>query len=70
MLQNLLAKVAQEKTNLDYTPNDPIKFAQQEAGLKAQIMVLGYLIDQHANAIEEVIVEKQSASQGQSNSQS
>jgi len=45
VLHNLRSSYAEEKIALDYDPEHPTHFAQQEAGLKAQIQLITYLID-------------------------
>jgi hypothetical protein len=44
VIQNQIASVATQKINLEFTPSDPLKFAQQEAGLRGQIEALSYLL--------------------------
>jgi hypothetical protein len=44
VIQNQIASVATQKINLQYTPADPLGFAQQEAHLRGQIDALNYLL--------------------------
>lgn len=44
VIQNQIAQVAAQKINLEFTPNDPLKFAQEEASLKGQMQALEYLL--------------------------
>ena len=45
VLHNHLAAYAEQKIALDYTPEHPLIFAQDEASLKAKIELLNYLIE-------------------------
>ncbi len=44
VIQNLLAKAAEEKINLTYTPESKEIFLQQEASLKGQMDILRFLL--------------------------
>lgn len=50
VLQNLRASIAEEKLNLQFTPNDVLAFTQQEAYLKGQLDILAYLLANHEEA--------------------
>lgn len=50
VLQNLRADTAEEKLNLEFTPNDVHSFTQSEAYLKGQLDMLNYLIETSATA--------------------
>ncbi len=45
VIQNQLARVAEEKLALDFDPANPITYAQQEAYMKGQMDLLLYIID-------------------------
>jgi len=45
VIQNLRASIAEQKLNLEFTPNDVLSFTQQEAFLKGQLDILQHLID-------------------------
>jgi hypothetical protein len=45
LFQNLLAEAAESRLALDYSPEKPLEFAQNEAFLKGQIQLLKYLLD-------------------------
>lgn len=45
VLQNKKAEIAEQRLNLVFDPLNPQDFVQQEAFLKGQIEILGYLID-------------------------
>lgn len=44
VIQNLLAKAAEEKINLEYNPEAKERFLQQEASLKGQMDILRFLL--------------------------
>lgn len=44
VIQNQIASVATQKINLEFTPNDPLVFAQSEAHLRGQLDALNYLL--------------------------
>lgn len=44
VIQNQIAQVAAQKINLEFTPDNPLKFAQEEAALKGQMQALEYLL--------------------------
>ena len=46
VIQNLISEAASEKVALTYDPQNPLKFAQQEAELQGKIGVLQYLLAQ------------------------
>lgn len=45
VIQNLIAQCAEERLALMFDPVNPLKFAQQEAELKGQIIALTFLLD-------------------------
>jgi hypothetical protein len=47
-LQQEISICAEEKIALKFDPNDPVRFAQQEAELTGKIGILQYLLDQDA----------------------
>lgn len=49
-IQNLRCKIAEEKLNLTFTPNDVLSFTQQEAYLKGQLDILSHLLDLNEEA--------------------
>ena len=53
-LHNLLSSYAEEKIALDYDPEHPILFMQNEASLKAKIEVLTYIIEV-SNASQDIL---------------
>jgi hypothetical protein len=44
VIQNQIASVAIQKINLQYIPDTPLEFAQQEAHLRGQLDALNYLL--------------------------
>ena len=58
VIQNLLAKAAEEKIHLEFDVENPNKFIQQEASLKGQIDILNYLLDA-STASEEIIASQE-----------
>lgn len=44
-LQNLLAKASRDKIDIQFDPDKPLHFAQQEAFASGQIQLLRYLLD-------------------------
>ena len=54
VLQNAKAAVAEEKIHLEYDPENPLLFAQREAGLAGQLATYNYLIDSSAAAADEI----------------
>ena len=44
-LQKLIAEIANQKVALKFTPNDPVAYAQQEAELAGQLLILTHLLD-------------------------
>lgn len=44
LLQNELAMIANNRINLDFTPGDPTKFAQDEAFLKGQMSIIRVML--------------------------
>lgn len=44
VLQNLLSQLAEEKLNLEFTPNDVLSYTQQEAYLKGQMDVVKFIM--------------------------
>lgn len=53
VLQNLRVSIAEQKLNLEFTPNDVLSYAQQEAFLKGQLEILQYIIDSSASSTIE-----------------
>jgi len=45
VLQNQLAKCAEEKLSISFDPKDPMLFMQQEAYKRGQIDLLGWLLE-------------------------
>lgn len=45
VLKNMLADIAHQKINLEFTPNDVLGYAQSEAFLKGQLETVQFLID-------------------------
>jgi len=45
VIQNELARVAQQILSLTYEPRNPVKFAQDDAALKGQLAVFRWLLD-------------------------
>jgi len=58
VIQNLLAKAAEEKIHLEFDVKNPSKFIQEEASLKGQIDILNYLLDASA-ASQEIITNQE-----------
>jgi len=56
VLHNHLSSYAEEKIALDYDPEHPLLFAQDEASLKGKIELLQYLIDT-SNASLEILID-------------
>ena len=50
VIQNHLAKCAEEKLLLEYDPSNPSVFLQQEAYKRGQIDILTYLLDESSIA--------------------
>lgn len=44
-IQNLLAAASRDKLDVHYDPENPLKFAQQEAYISGQIHILRYILD-------------------------
>jgi hypothetical protein len=51
VIQNLKAQYVEEKLNLLFDPEHPLKYAQQEAYLSGQIDVLNYILSSHEEAL-------------------
>lgn len=49
-IQNLISQIAQEKLSLLYDPTNPLKFAQQEAELHGQMLILQQLVNNSNDA--------------------
>lgn len=45
VIQNLLAKAAEEKIHLEFDIDSPSKFIQQEASLQGQMAILNYMLE-------------------------
>jgi len=45
VLQNERAQVAESRLNVDFDPQNPVKFAQDEAFLKGQLSVYNLLLE-------------------------
>lgn len=54
VLQNNLARYAEERLALEYDPEHPTLFLQQEAEIKAQIQLLQFLLISSEIAEEEL----------------
>lgn len=44
VIQNELANIAEQRLNIDYDPEKPLAFVQQEAFLKGQISILRVML--------------------------
>lgn len=53
-LQNQLANAAEEKLRLDFDPNNPSRFIQQEASLRGQMDILTFLIEASESAADQL----------------
>ncbi len=49
-IQNQITKLAHERINLSFDPNNSSLFVQQDAALKGQVIALTYLLDLSALA--------------------
>lgn len=49
-IQNQISNLAEQRITLEYTPDAPMKFVQQDAALQGQIVALKYLIALSDNA--------------------
>ena len=45
VIQNLIATTAEDKLMLEFTPDKPLEFAQQEAYKRGQLDILRHLLD-------------------------
>lgn len=63
VLQNLRATVASEKLRLEFNPNNPGDFIQQEAYKRGQLDLLTYIIDEAIEANKIVNVPSQETPQ-------
>jgi len=54
VLRNAKAAIAEEKIHLEFNPNNPLEFAQREAGLAGQLATYNYLIDKSLAAADEI----------------
>lgn len=54
VLQNKLSEIAEEKINLEFTPDDAMSFVQQEAYKKGQLELIQYMIDSSEASAEEL----------------
>lgn len=61
VLHNHLASYAEQKIALDYDPEHPLIFAQNEASVKAKIELITYLIDT-SKASLEILTEQTTTS--------
>ena len=52
VLQNLLADICESILNLEFDPQNPTKFVQDDAFLKGQKQAAQYLIDMHHKSLE------------------
>ncbi len=52
MITNLRVDIAISKINLEFTPNDPLGYAQQEAYLRGQLDILQFLQDNSTTAAQ------------------
>ena len=64
VIQNRISAYAEEKLNLNYTPNDHQTFLQKEAELQGKLSVLRDLLDQ-SNSAEQFLMSR-SVAQSQS----
>jgi len=55
VLHNLRTDIADQKINLDFTPNDVLGFTQQEAFLSGQLKLLQHLIDRSEEAVKNAL---------------
>ena len=55
VLHNMRTDIAEQKLNLDFTPNDIGSYTQQEAFLSGQLKLLGHLIDASESSKKEVL---------------
>ena len=55
VIQNQISEIAEEKLNLEFTPNDPLSFAQQEAYLKGKLDILMWVLAASDAAQAEVL---------------
>ena len=53
-LQNTLADIADSLINLDYTPDKPLEFAQNQAFLKGQRAVIDFILASHQTAVSSL----------------
>ena len=58
VLHNLRTDIAEQKLNLEFVPDKPGEFIQQEAFLAGQLKVLGYLIDNSAEVQKAALTPK------------
>jgi hypothetical protein len=59
-IQNLICEKAEEKLALTFDPLNPVRFAQEEAGLAGMIGILRYLIESSDASEAEVLAATQS----------
>jgi hypothetical protein len=52
VIQNLISQIAEEKVMLTYDPANPLVYAQREAELHGQILILQQLINNHNEATQ------------------
>lgn len=57
MIQNEIAICAEEKLALEFNPEAPIKFAQQEAFLAGKLAILQYILAQSIAVLSPTISE-------------
>lgn len=50
VIENLIAKIAEEKLYLPYTPDAPQQYLQQEAHLRGQLDVLNFVLQTSAES--------------------
>ena len=66
VIQNRRVDIAEQKLNLEFTPNDVPAYTQQEAYLKGQLDILQHLIDSSEAAskaaVQQAVAQSQSGS--------
>lgn len=63
VIQNMRATIAEQKLNLEFTPNDVLSYTQQEAFLKGQLDILQHLIDSSFESQQAALLAAQSQAQ-------
>ena len=52
--ESLRSRYSEEKLHLDYNPDSPLKFMQQEAELKGQLLLLDLILANHEEAVQKL----------------